>query len=415
MKKVLIITYYWPPSGGAGVQRWVKFVKYFNKYNIKPYIISVDPTIASYPLTDNTLHNDVPKETNVYLTKTFEPYTYYKKINNKKEIPYAGFANEGNPNIVQKTARFIRGNFFIPDARKGWNKFAYSKALDIIKKEKIDTVITTSPPHSTQLVGLKLKKELNIKWIADLRDPWTDIYYYKSMLHTKWAKRKDQAYEKRVLENSDQIVVVSNSIKELLATKSNNVSSSKINIIPNGYDEDDFRINKKENNNNFTISYTGTITKDYPTDNLIKALNANSIKINFTGKADVFTKKVFNEIANFNKHVTHKEIIEVLIKSDLLILIIPKIEKNKGILTGKLFEYLGARKPILCIGPINGDAAKIIEECKAGKSFDYSDLKGITEFIKTCKKHPNQVNNQSTEKFSRNFLTKQMSEIIKKV
>ena len=123
MKKVLIITYYWPPSGGAGVQRWVKFIKYFSKYNIKPFVITVDPKLASYPLTDSTFKNDIPEDTNVYLTKTFEPYTYYKKIN-KKEIPYAGFANESNPNFIQKTARFIRGNFFIPDARKGWNKFA---------------------------------------------------------------------------------------------------------------------------------------------------------------------------------------------------------------------------------------------------------------------------------------------------
>ena len=222
MKKILIITYYWPPSGGAGVQRWVKFIKYFNKYNIKPYVITVDPNSASYPLVDNTLSNDIPKNTPVYLTKTFEPYNYYKKIN-KKEIPYAGFANEGNPNLIQKTARFIRGNFFIPDARKGWNKFAYAKALEVIEKENIDSVITTSPPHSTQLIGLKLKKELNIKWIADLRDPWTDIYYYESMLHTKWAKLKDEAYEKEVIEKADQLIVVSDSIKQLLASKSDKI------------------------------------------------------------------------------------------------------------------------------------------------------------------------------------------------
>ncbi len=414
MRKVLIITYYWPPSGGAGVQRWVKFIKYFNKYNIKPYVITVDPKLASYPLKDNTLKNDIPKDINVYLTKTFEPYSYYKKIN-KKEIPYAGFANEGNPNLVQKTARFIRGNFFIPDARKGWNKFAYAKALEVIKKEKIETVITTSPPHSTQLIGLKLKRELNINWIADLRDPWTDIYYYKSMLHTKWAKIKDLNYERKVLENSDQIVVVSNSIKQLMASKSKSIDPNKVNIIPNGFDEEDFQKIAFKKNNSLTISYTGTITQDYPTENLIKGLIDNNLKISFTGKADQSIKNNFNVIATFNEHVSHKEIIEVLIGSDLLILIIPKIKNNEGILTGKLFEYLGAKKPILCIGPKNGDAAKIIDECKAGKTFDYSDTKGITEFLKKFKTNSLTVDNNSSKYYSRDNLTMQLCKVIEKI
>lgn len=414
MKKVLIITYYWPPSGGAGVQRWVKFIKYFNKYNIKPYVITVDPKLASYPLKDNTLKNDIPKDINVYLTKTFEPYSYYKKIN-KKEIPYAGFANEGNPNLVQKTARFIRGNFFIPDARKGWNKFAYAKALEVIKKEKIETVITTSPPHSTQLIGLKLKRELNINWIADLRDPWTDIYYYKSMLHTKWAKIKDLNYERKVLENSDQIVVVSNSIKQLMASKSKSIDPNKVNIIPNGFDEEDFQKIAFKKNNSLTISYTGTITQDYPTENLIKGLIDNNLKISFTGKADQSIKNNFNVIATFNEHVSHKEIIEVLIGSDLLILIIPEIKNNEGILTGKLFEYLGAKKPILCIGPKNGDAAKIIDECKAGKTFDYSDTKGIIEFLKKFKTNSLTVDNNSSKYYSRDNLTMQLCKVIEKI
>ena len=414
MKKVLIITYYWPPSGGAGVQRWVKFIKYFSKYNIKPYVITVDPKLASYPLTDNTLKSDIPNGTEVFLTKTFEPYSYYKKIN-KKEIPYAGFANEGKPNFVQKTARFVRGNFFIPDARKGWNKFAYAKALEVIKKEKIDTVITTSPPHSSQLIGLKLKKELKINWIADLRDPWTDIYYYKSMLHTKWAKIKDLNYERKVLENSDQIVVVSNSIKQLMASKSSSIDPSKINIIPNGFDEEDFQKIAYKKASPLCISYTGTITQDYPTSNLIKGLIDNKLTISFTGQADQSTKNNFKEIASFYKHVSHKEIIDIILGSDLLVLIIPKIKNNEGILTGKLFEYLGSKKPILCIGPTNGDAAKIIDECKAGKTFDYSDTKGITEFLKMFKNNSlNNVSN-SSHHYTRDNLTMKLSKIIEKV
>ena len=411
MKKVLVITYYWPPSGGAGVQRWVKFIKYFKDQNINPFIISVDPDFASYPLIDNSLKNDIPDNTNVYLTKTNEPYSFYKKINNN-QTPYAGFANEGRPNFFQKIARFIRGNFFIPDSRKGWNNFAYKKAVEILEKENIDTVITTSPPHSTQLIGLKLKETQNIKWIADLRDPWTDIYYYKSMLHTKWAKQKDLNYEKRVIEKSDKVVVVSDSIKQLLLNKSNQVKESKIHIIPNGFDDDDFLVSSKNNNSKFLLSYVGTITKDYPLDSIKKSISNLNINLEFTGKADEPTKLLLNEVASFNNHVKHKESINLLLASDMLLLVIPKISNNKGILTGKLFEYLGARKPILCIGPTDGDAAKIIEECKAGKTFDYSDENGIYDFIETYMSNEFIFENKNYLKYSRRNLTKNLSKIL---
>ena len=411
MKKVLVITYYWPPSGGAGVQRWVKFIKYFKNQNIDPYIISVDPDFASYPVIDKSLINDIPENTNVYLTKTNEPYSIYKKINNN-QTPYAGFANEGRPNFLQKIARFIRGNFFIPDSRKGWNDFAYKKAVKVLEKENIDTVITTSPPHSTQLIGLKLKETLNIKWIADLRDPWTDIYYYKSMLHTKWAKRKDLNYEKAVIEKSDKIVVVSDSIKQLLINKSNLIQESKIHVIPNGFDEEDFSVSSTNKNNKFLLSYVGTITKDYPLDSIKKSITNLNINLEFTGKADHPTKHLLNEIAGFNNHVKHKESINLLLASDMLLLVIPKIANNKGILTGKLFEYLGARKPILCIGPRDGDAAKIIQECKAGKTFDYSDEDGIYEFIETCISNEFIFENINYLKYSRRNLTKTLSKIL---
>ena len=411
MKKVLVITYYWPPSGGAGVQRWVKFIKYFKNQNIDPYIISVDPDFASYPVIDKSLINDIPENTNVYLTKTNEPYSIYKKINNN-QTPYAGFANEGRPNFLQKIARFVRGNFFIPDSRKGWNDFAYKKAVKVLEKENIDTVITTSPPHSTQLIGLKLKETLNIKWIADLRDPWTDIYYYKSMLHTKWAKRKDLNYEKGVIEKSDKIVVVSDSIKQLLINKSNLIQESKIHVIPNGFDEEDFSVSSTNKNNKFLLSYVGTITKDYPLDSIKKSITNLNINLEFTGKADHPTKHLLNEIAGFNNHVKHKESINLLLASDMLLLVIPKIANNKGILTGKLFEYLGARKPILCIGPRDGDAAKIIQECKAGKTFDFSDENGIYEFIETCMSNEYIFENKNYLNYSRRNLTKTLSKIL---
>ena len=232
------------------------------------------------------------------------------------------------------------------------------------------------------------------------------------MLHTKWAKRKDLNYEKKVIEKSDKIVVVSDSIKQLLINKSNLIQESKIHVIPNGFDEDDFLFPSTNEDRKFLLSYVGTITKDYPLDSIKKSIANLNISIEFTGKADEPTKHLLNGIAGFNNHVKHKESINLLLASDMLLLVIPKISNNKGILTGKLFEYLGARKPILCIGPTDGDAAKIIQECKAGKTFDYSDKNGIYEFIETCMLNEFIFENKNYLNYSRRNLTKNLSKIL---
>ncbi|MBL7970684.1 MAG: glycosyl transferase, partial [Prolixibacteraceae bacterium] len=155
MKRVLIITYYWPPSGGAGVQRWLKFAKYLPEFGWQPVILTVDPKYASYPQRDESLLAEIDDRCLVYTTRSFELYDLYKLISGKKEVPYGGFANESKGGLLQPVFKFLRGNFLLPDPRKGWNKFALKKAVELIRQFNIDTVITTSPPHSTQLIGLK--------------------------------------------------------------------------------------------------------------------------------------------------------------------------------------------------------------------------------------------------------------------
>ena len=181
MKKILIITYYWPPSGGAGVQRWLKYSRYLPDNQIQPIVVTVDPQKASYPVIDNSLLYEVPSSVKVHFTDTFEPFEMYRIVSRKNQIPFAGFANEGKLTMFKKFVRFIRGNFFIPDARIGWNKYAFAKCCALIEKENIDTILVTSPPQSSQLIGLRLKKKYKLKWIADVRDPWTDIYYYDKL------------------------------------------------------------------------------------------------------------------------------------------------------------------------------------------------------------------------------------------
>lgn len=427
LKKVLIITYYWPPSGGAGVQRWLKFVKYLNNFNVEPIVITVNPQLASYAQTDSTLITEVPPNIDVHYTSTSEFYALYKLLFNKKSIPHAGFANEQQPTLIQKTVRFFRSNIFIPDPRKGWNRYAYIKAKELISIHNITTVITTSPPHSTQLVGLKLKKKLNIRWIADLRDPWTDIYYYKQLYHSIFSKAIDAYFEKKVLRNADQIITVSNTLKQLLYNKTKNCSITKFKVIPNGYDSNDFSTNILPTNE-FTITYTGSITAEYNIDAFINALLLlkntlpNTFKIRFVGNiSDVVYQKF--TIANLStfieriKYVEHSESIKYLQQSNLLLLVIPQVTNNNGILTGKLFEYLGSKKTILGIGPVNGDAASIINECQAGNIFGYMDIEGIKTFLhnKIIQFNNNELNdnlNVNINNYSRYSLTKTLANLI---
>ena len=239
VKKVLLITYDFPPSGGAGVQRWLKTIKYLPEYGVETIVLTVDPAVASYPQVDESLCKEVPDFVKVYKTKSKEILSIYKKVSPQKQVPYGGFANEPNPTLLQKISRFIRGNFFLPDPRRGWNKYALAKAKEIIEQEGIETIITTSPPHSTQLIGLELKRLYpHIKWVADLRDPWTDIYYNEDLYPTCWAKKRNLRYERSVLLAADQIITVSEECKRLFAEKAD--VAEKIAVIPNGYDEKDF-------------------------------------------------------------------------------------------------------------------------------------------------------------------------------
>lgn len=415
-KKVLIITYYWPPAGGAGVQRWLKMAKYLPEYGITPIILTVNENYANYPQIDKGLINDVDNKFEVSKTKTFEFYNLYKKLTNSKELPYGGFVNEEKKTLLKKIGRFVRGNFFIPDPRKGWNKYAYNEALKIIEKHNIDTVITTSPPHSTQLIGLKLKNIININWIADLRDPWVDLYYNNQFYKTNIANKIDSNYERSVIETSDKVLVVSNSIRNNFAEKYKE-SSSKIKVLTNGYDPDD--ITQKTNNELYTdkllITYTGTISEIYPMNTFIDAVksiikvNAN-ILIRLVGNVhQSFKAKIINDglkdYFEFVGQVSHSKSIKYLQASNISLLLIPMLDDNKGILTGKFFEYLGVKKTILAIGPVDSDVAIVLEETDSGNIFEYSDIEGISNFVKKQKQSFSFIN---IEKYSRKTLTREL-------
>jgi len=413
MNKVLIITYYWPPSGGAGVQRWLKFAKFLPEFGWEPIILTVDPEYAAYPVTDNSLSSELTAAIRVFKTPATDYFSIYKK--DKSKIPAAGFANSVDNTLKGKLLRFIRGNFFIPDPRKGWNKFAFKKACELIQNENIKHIITTSPPHSTQLIGLKLKKRFpEIKWIADLRDPWTDIYYYKQFYPTFISKKIDSAYEKRVLKNADRILTVGNSLKESFLLKVKGIEN-KTDVISNGYDESDFKDVRPVNPARFTITYVGTLSDIYPLGGIVNTLKkfkseGNDFMLRFVGTVpdksrNIILSGIAESSLEFIPYVAHNEAVSFMMNSSVLLLIIPSHSSNRSIITGKLFEYLASGKPILCLGPEDGDAAGIIKNCKSGITCGYNDLTKISEFLNKTDLYSGDSDNSAVNGFSRLSLT----------
>lgn len=428
MKKVLIITYYWPPSGGAGVQRWLKFTKYLPGFGVDPYVLTVDPQYASYPQTDPSLEKDISPSVKVFRTRSFEVLSIISRIFGKSNVPYGGFSNVNKNSLLQTLLRFIRGNFFIPDARKGWNKYAIKKASELIQQYDIKTVITTGPPHSTHLAGLKLKNDLNIRWIADFRDPWTDIYYYSDMLHTPVAKKIDLRKEKTVLDNADIIITNCNSNKNLLLSKTGIKDAGKFHVITNGFDEDDFRVPVKTPDE-FTITYTGTISEHYKPrvffnvlSDLVRLYPDVAFRFRLLGSASNLIEKEINDLGlsilfDYRGYVDHASLASFLKSSSALLYIFPETSNDKGV-AGKLFEYLAAERPVIAIGSTDSDAAAIIEECEAGRSFERSDSAGLTEYLKYLveifkKEDEIKAGNGLHWSYSRKKLTSELAKIIK--
>jgi glycosyltransferase involved in cell wall biosynthesis len=420
MNKVLIITYYWPPGSGAGVQRWLKFSKYLPQFGWEPVVLTVEPEFAAYPAVDPSLEEEISPGLRVFKTKATDYFRIYSK--DKGSIPSAGFATDDKKGLKGKILRFIRGNIFIPDPRKGWNSYAFRKACEIIDKEYIRHIITTSPPHSTQLVGLKLKRKYpELKWIADLRDPWTDIYYYDQFYPTFISKRIDSDFECRVLRSADRIITVGKSLKALFAKKYTGIDG-KVEVIPNGFDEDDFAAMKPVTPDEFTISYIGTLSDAYPSGGFLDALQSlyargRTCKLRFIGTISPNQKKLVlakiqNDKVEFMPHVSHETAIKYMMNSSLLLLIIPDHKSNKTIITGKIFEYIASGIPVICMGPEDGDAADILKACHSGETIRYDDPSSTEEYIVKMMNSGNTPDAKAIAEFSRRSATKHLSEIL---
>jgi glycosyltransferase involved in cell wall biosynthesis len=416
--KVLIITYYWPPSGGAGVQRWLKFAKYLPSSGWIPVVLTVDPDYATYPYRDDSLYGEIPIDVEVYRTKAVNYFALYSRDQSK--IPHSGFASGAGKDPKSRLSRFIRGNLFIPDPRRGWNGYAFRKACELIRNQNITHIITTSPPHSTQLIGLRLKRRFpHIKWVADMRDPWTDIYYYDLFKPSLPARIVDSHMEKNVLSKADSIITVGQKLASLLAEKGENIAG-KTHVLPNGFDEEDFEGMKPTLPDIFTVTYVGTLSPSYPVKGFLQAIRelqavGQPVNIRFVGTVSEPVRELLpegEESIEFIPYCEHPAAIRHMMESSLLLLIIPDHPSNRSILTGKIFEYLATEKPILLLGPKDGDAAQLLEKCGYQGIFAYDDADGIKSFIlKVAEGRPVRRSGHHLE-YSRRALSSKLGEML---
>jgi hypothetical protein len=423
-KKVLIISYYWPPAGGVSVQRVLKFCKYLPDFNIQPYILTVKD--GSYPTIDETLIKEIPENVDVFRSNSIEPFRVYNFLRGKKGIAVpmveAGIKNK---NLIQRIAEFIRANIFIPDARVGWYFFAKGKAREIIEREKIDVIITTGPPHSSHLIGLYLKRKCDVKWIVDFRDPWVELFASNFLPRTKLTLLIDRWFEDRVVRKADKIILVG---MQLAGRFNLEKFMSKTEVITNGFDfQLDKSFGQNRNEKKFIIRYIGTFFSSQNIPAFWQALNEllskeegfkEKLVIEFIGKVDDEIKSEIEILGlsayvTYRGFVTHSEAIELMTSADCLLLSIPNVENNEAILTGKLFEYVACKKPIVCFGPANGDAADIIWSTDSGRVFDYNNDSNLLDFMSSIYSGNFSLSFKNTELYSRKNLTKRLAEIIR--
>lgn len=388
MQKVLIIAYYWPPAGGPGVQRWLKFVKYLRDFNIEPVVYV--PENPNYPIVDASFVNEIPDGIKIYKQKINEPYGWASFLSkNKTKKISSGLIQSKNQSSIEKFLLWVRGNFFIPDARKNWVKPSVTYLTSVLNDEQINTVITTGPPHSVHLIGLKLKEKLGVNWVSDFRDPWTSIGYHKKLRLSKSSAKKHKYLEHLVLNSADSIIVTSNTTKKEFVE----ITDKPLEVITNGFDgaiANEAALDKK-----FTISHIGSLLTGRNPENLWQVLSElcdenedfkNNLSLQFIG---VVSEDVLQTIYKYNLksyvnligYVSHTEALKYQEKSQVLLLSEIDSPDTIGIIAGKLFEYMRAKRPILAIGPIGWEVSAIIKETNTGVAFNYSDTSNLKSLL----------------------------------
>jgi glycosyltransferase involved in cell wall biosynthesis len=424
-KKLLIITYYWPPAGGPGVQRWLKFVKYLPDFDVQPIVYV--PENPTYPIVDSQLESEVSDKAIILKTPIFEPYQLasFLSKNKTKKISSGIIPNQKKQSLLEKLMLWVRGNLFIPDARVFWVKPSVAYLENYIRDNEIDTIITSGPPHSLHLIGLELKQKMNLKWLADFRDPWTTIGYHKSLRLSQYAANKHKQLESQVLNSADTIIVTSKTTK----TEFQALTTKPIEVITNGFDVE--KVDKQTLDTKFSLAHIGSFLSERNPkilwESLVELCNEIPefkfhLEIKLIGAIsnevlETIDQFGLNSVLNNLGYVSHAEAVAHQRKSQVLLLIEINSEATKSILPGKLFEYMVSERPIVAIGPKDSDFAEIITNTNTGVFFEYSEKaklkQTIHEYYNQFLEAKLQSHAVGLQQYSRKNLTQQLVELLR--
>lgn len=426
MKKVLIIVYYWPPAGGGGVQRWVKFVKYLRDFGWEPIVYA--PENPDYPLLDPSLAKEVPPDVEVVRHPIWEPYRIYQYLMGKKgQQTHAGFISQGGkPSLKSRIIHFIRGNFFIPDARTFWVKPSVRFLSQYLKEHPVDALITTGPPHSMHLIGLGLRRKTGIPWLADFRDPWVNMDNLDEFQFTRWVFNQHQRLERQVLSEADRVATVA----PFMATEYEKIRHKQVDVLTNGFDEEDIVVDKELAHPRFVIGHYGTFGKDRNPHVLWKALQGlveelpsmkTVLTIEVVGPTDgaVFADieaHGLKEWVSYTDYLPHAEAIERMKAASVLLLLLNQNTNMESRLTGKIYEYMAVQKPILGLGTTTSDPSKVLTQTGTGEMIDYQDEAGIKRYLlqafQRFRRGEHWVKPEGIQVYTRRAITRQLAGVL---
>ena len=425
-KRVLIIAYYWPPAGGPGVQRWLKFVKYLPQFNVEPIVYV--PENPSYPIIDHNLENEVPQDITILKNSIKEPYRFaqwFSKGKTKKMS--SGIIPARNPGILERFLLYVRGNFFIPDARVGWVAPSVRFLSAYLHKNPVDLIITTGPPHSLHLICMELQKRIATPWLADFRDPWTTIHYHKSLQLTKRSARKHKQLEAKVLQCADHILVTSPTTKKEFEM----ITETPISVITNGYEISNNLTRTPDAA--FSIAHVGSLLSERNPKLLWRVLSEiaseekefkKDLVLKFAGvvsDAVMASIEAFGLTENIENlgYVAHSEALQLQHNAQVLLLIESDRPETRAIIPGKLFEYLASKRPIIAMGPEGSDVNTILSETKRGRYFTYHNEERLKTYLQelynTYKNGELVAFSQAVDQYSRPALTERLATLIKEI
>ena len=425
MKKVLFITYYWPPAGGATVNRIFKFSQYLPDFGWEPVILTTRD--GDFPFIDESLLQEVKPETRVYRSAGFSLHKVFSKLSPKSKknfVPY-GFTDQSRNSFMDNLSRWVKYNF-IPDTRFPWYFGTVRKAVRIIREEKIDLIFSSSPPQTNHMIARKASAKTGIPWVADFRDPWTDVFWLLDRsVRMKWIHRWDQRIERKTIRKMNAVVTVGPSLVKILQRK----TDKQIHLITNGYDERYFRERQQHKNEKFSLFYAGSISREQSPEGFFRSMDlvmrefpsfSKDFEMLWLGNFPAYIHEMVGQLdyhdkIRFSPYTHYSESIEMIRNSDLLLLIIPRTADNACIITSKIFEYIGASKPVLTYGPVDGDAAAILKTTGRGTVVDYEDSEAGARFILQAWKHwkegSEMPGGSDISLYSRRELTRRLAEV----